>query len=189
MKTPLKFIIEPVDGEIYKNTKKVGDIDLVLNSSIEDHTSTNREATVVSVPTFYNGPVVDGDTVLIHHNCFRRFYNGRGEEKYSNKLVRDSTYMISEEEFFAYKRDGEWSMVEGYCLLKPIDNTDKLSNLTEQEQHGELAFIDSELRKDNFLPGDIVCFRPDSEYEFIIDGIKYYRVRTKSVCLKKIEDQ
>jgi hypothetical protein len=31
--------------------------------------------------------------------------------------------------------------------------------------------------------GDLVSFKPDSEYEFKIGGKKLYRMRTNSICL------
>ena len=41
---------------------------------------------------------------------------------------------------------------------------------------------------DNTLPninvGDLVGFTPDSEYEFIIDGERLYRVFTKDISIK-----
>jgi len=30
----------------------------------------------------------------------------------------------------------------------------------------------------------LIGFRPDSEYEFNIDGKKYYRVNSNNICLK-----
>ena len=52
MKAPFDFVIEP-KGNRYKNTKKVGDKDLILNTEIFNHQFINREAVVKSIPTAY----------------------------------------------------------------------------------------------------------------------------------------
>ena len=33
--------------------------------------------------------------------------------------------------------------------------------------------------------GDLIAFKTDSEYEFNIDGKKYYRVNSNNICLTK----
>ena len=49
MKGIYNFIIKP-KGERYNNTKKVGDSELILNTDINRHEFTNREAVVISTP-------------------------------------------------------------------------------------------------------------------------------------------
>ena len=57
MRSPFCFLVEPLSGKRYNNTKSVGGIDLILNTSEEDHKFSNREATVVQVPFGYSGNI------------------------------------------------------------------------------------------------------------------------------------
>ena len=49
MKSVYNFVVTP-KGERYNNTKKVGDLNLILNTEIFNHQYVNREAVVVSTP-------------------------------------------------------------------------------------------------------------------------------------------
>ena len=71
MKSPYLFIAKAIDGKRYNNTKKIGGIDFIVNTSEENHKASNRFATVISTPIKYTGPVKVGDTLVVHHNvCF-----------------------------------------------------------------------------------------------------------------------
>ena len=70
----------------------------------------------------------------------------------------------------------------GYCFVKPIRSYDKLSIDKEQPLVGVLKYTDNTLPNINI--GDLVGFTPDSEYEFIIDGERLYRVFTKDISIK-----
>ena len=71
MQSVYGFVITPSGGR-YKNTSKVGDKELIINSEIYNHQFTNREATVVEVPKINSTGINKGDTVIVHHNVFRR---------------------------------------------------------------------------------------------------------------------
>ena len=43
------FIVKP-KGDIYNNTKKIGDVDLILNNNLSEFKYINRNAIVVAVP-------------------------------------------------------------------------------------------------------------------------------------------
>ena len=71
MKSPYCFIIKPFDGRRYDNLRTYGDISFIISSSQDDHTVSNRFAIVESVPIYYDGPVLPGDLVVVHHNVFK----------------------------------------------------------------------------------------------------------------------
>jgi hypothetical protein len=68
------FIITP-KGKRYNNTKQVGDTELVLNASIEDHLMINRTGIVKALPSVGETNIQIGDEVILHHNVFRRYYD------------------------------------------------------------------------------------------------------------------
>ena len=71
------FIIKPLDKR-YENIKSVGDKELIINSSIENHIFVSKKAVVVSTPAAYKTKIKVGDQVYIHHNILRRYYDVRG---------------------------------------------------------------------------------------------------------------
>ena len=78
MRGVFDFIVEPANSR-YDNEVKIGDKKLITNSNIENFKFISREAKVISTPTAFNSPIKKGDTVIIHHNVFRRYYNQKGK--------------------------------------------------------------------------------------------------------------
>ena len=59
-----------------------------------------------------------------------------------------------------------------------------LSELKEKPLIGVLKHVGDDLRSLNLNDDDIVGFTPNSEYEFIIDNEKLYRVPLLSIAIK-----
>jgi hypothetical protein len=187
MRSPHGFIVEPVGGKLYNNTKKIGDTELILSSSIESFQVTNREAEVLSVPTWYNGPIEKGAIVVVHHNTFRKYNDIHGKEQFSSDLIKDGTYIIYPDSIFAYKNDWaeRYSPTDNWCFIKPIKNESDLG-LREFEPLAGTVEISSEiLTALGISTKDSVYFTPDSEYEFNIEGSTLYRVDSNDVWGKK----
>lgn len=185
MRSPYRFIVSPHNDTLYANEVKGKKGSLILSTSIENHSVTNRIAKVISIPSYYSGEIKEGFLVIVHHNVFRKIYDMRGKEKFSARLIRNNTYMLDAAEIFGFSSDGEnWIPMPGYCFVSPMENTDAMTNGSEQGQHGVLRFAGEDLTRDGFSIGDTICFRPESEYEFNINGSKSYRVRTSNVCLR-----
>ena len=178
MKAYKEFIVSPI-GERYNNSKKVGDKDLILNTEIFNHQYINRKATVISTPIIGNTDIEVGDDVIVHHNVFRRWHNQRGEEKNSRSYFKEDTYIISQDQIFLYKTFWQWKTIPGFCWVKPIKNFNKLDIDQEQPLMGIIEYADK-----GFNKGDLVGFTPNSEYEFVIDGQKLYRVLSKFITIK-----
>ena len=70
----------------------------------------------------------------------------------------------------------------GYSFVKPIVSNDKFVKETERSLIGIIKYVDKQL--DNINKEDLVGFTPDSEYEFIVDGERLYRVPTNSISIK-----
>jgi len=175
------FIIEPT-GERYNNKKQIGDKELIVNTEIFHHQYVNREAKILSIPKLIKTELQPGDTVIVHHNVFRRWHNVHGIEKNSKSFINETTYSVLKDQIYAYKRNDEWKAVDGYCFLKPIKSYDKLSIDKEQPLMGVIKYKDNSLKDINI--NDLVGFTPYSEYEFVIDGERLYRVFTKDISIK-----
>lgn len=179
MQSVFDFIIKPKNKR-YNNTKQIGDSELLLNSEISDHRYVSRNGIVLALPKLETTEIKVGDEVILHHNVFRRWYNVRGEEKNSRSYWEDDKYFVKSDQIFLYKQNNEWQAPEGFCFIKPIES----NNIIEKEVplRGIIKYVDKELK--NIDKEDLVGFTPSSEYEFIVDGERLYRVPTNSISIK-----
>ena len=179
MKSVYNFVVTPV-GERYNNSKKVEGGDLILNTEIYNHQYVNRIAKVISTPIIGDTDIQPGDEVIIHHNVFRRWHNVKGVEKNSRSYFDEDTYFINQDQIFLYKRNGEWNAPKGYCFIKPLKETYDPFNINiERSLIGIVKYSDGTVEVN-----DLVGFRPKSEYEFIIDGERLYRVLSNFITIK-----
>ena len=178
MKSVYNFVVTP-KGKRYNNTKKVGDSELILNTDIYKHEFTNREAIVISTPIIGSTDIKPNDTVLVHHNVFRRWHDVKGREKNSRSYFNESTYFINHDQIFLYKRNNKWIAPKGYCFVKPLKAVDQFNVESEKPLQGIVKYSDGTVKVD-----DLVGFRPSSEYEFIVDGEKLYRVLSNFITIK-----
>ena len=183
MRSLYSFIIEP-KKERYENTTKVDDIELILNTEIQDHKFVSRVGVVLETPIVGKTGIKKGDEVIVHHNVFRRFNDVRGEEVNSKSYFEEDKYFVYPEQVFMYKKNGKWKPLDGYCFVQPIKNRKLFSMEPEEELTGILKYLDNGLIKNGLKEGDLIGFTPDSEYEFIIDNKRLYRVPTNSICIK-----
>ena len=183
MKSLYQFIVKP-KGERYNNTKKIGDTSLLLNTSIESFRHINKEAIVVSTPAAFNTGINIGDTVLIHHNIFRRWYDVKGKERNGSMFFKDNMYFVNLDQVYGYKKNNDWVMVNNRCFVKPIKETSSYSNEKEQKHIGILKYGNNVLEALHINPGDLVGFTPSSEWEFIIDDERLYCMKSNDIAIK-----
>ena len=190
MKSVYNFVVTPI-GERYNNTKKVEGGDLILNTEIFNHQFVNRVAKVISIPIIGDTDIKPGDEVIIHHNVFRRWHNVKGIEKNSRSYFDEDTYFITQDQIFLYKRQPgpwvdryvlpsePWKPLNGYCFVKPLKAKDQFNIDEERPLIGIVKYSDGTVEVD-----DLVGFRPSSEYEFIINGERLYRVLSNFITIK-----
>ena len=179
MKSVYNFVVTPI-GERYNNTKEVEGGNLIMNTEIYNHQFINRIAKVISTPIIGDTDIKPGDDVIIHHNVFRRWHNQYGVEKNSRSYFNESTYLITQDQIFLYKRDDKWKVPKGFCFVKPLKETDDPLNVNiERPLIGIVKYSDGTIKE-----GDLVGFRPKSEYEFVIDGERLYRVLSNFITIK-----
>jgi len=178
MKSVHNFVVTP-KGERYNNTRKIGDSELILNTEIFNHQYVNREAIVISTPIIGGTNIKPGDTVIVHHNVFRRWHDVQGVERNSKAYFNENTYFINHDQIFLYKRDGKWIAPKGYCFVKPLKAIDQFNIESEKPLQGVVKYSDGTVKVD-----DLVGFRPNSKYEFIVDSERLYRVLSNFITIK-----
>ena len=177
MKSVYNFVVTPVKSR-YNNTKDIGGKELIVNTEIFNHQYVSREAIVKAIPTVGDTDIKVGDKVIVHHNVFRRWHDQHGIEKNSRGYIDEETYLVQPDQIFLYK-DTEWQAQKGYCFVAPVKSTNKLSVDKEKPLVGIVKHTDGTVNK-----GDLIGFRPSSEYEFIIDGQKLYRLLSNFITIK-----
>jgi len=184
MESLYQYIATPLNGELYDSVKKVGSGELIISTSIENHRTTNRLALVESPPMALNEDVKKGATIVVHHNVFRKYNDMQGKEKYASGLIKDNYYLIDPYQVYMYKNAGDqdWTAMEPFCFVSPMKNDYLFHNGSEKELHGIMEYPSKYLKSLGIKKGDTVGFRTDSEYEFNIDGKKYYRVNSNNIC-------
>ena len=177
MKAYKDFIISPI-GDRYNNSKKIGDKELILNTEIFNHQYVNRLARVIATPLLIQSPLNVGDEVVVHHNVFRRWLNVKGVEKNSRSYWKDNKYIISEDQIYLYKKD-DWAAMPGYSFIKPLKAINKYNIEHERPLIGIVKYSDGTFNKE-----ELVGFQPSSEYEFVVNGERLYRVLNKFITIK-----
>ncbi len=178
------YIVQPINGR-YNNKKNIGNEELIVNASVEDHKFVNRNGTVLALPIVNENEYLQiGDEVIVHHNVFRRYYDVRGNEKNSSSYFEEDKYFCYYDQIFLYKRNGKWYTPPGYCFVKPIRSQNNLDIDKEEPLTGVLKHVGSDLRDLGLDNDDLIGFTPNSEYEFVIEGERLYRVPINSISIQ-----
>ena len=178
MKSVYNFVVTP-KGQRYNNSKKVGDKELILNTEIYNHQYINREAIVLSTPIIGDTDIKSGDTVIVHHNVFRRWHNIQAIEKNCRSYFDENTYLVSFDQIFLYKRNSQWTAPKGYCFVQPVKDTDQFNTETEKPFIGIVKYSDNTVDIN-----DLIGYKPNTECEFIVDNTKLYRILSNLITIK-----
>ena len=185
MKAVYNFVVTPVKSR-YNNTKDIDGKELIVNTEIYNHQYVSREAIVKAIPTVGKTDIKVGDTVIVHHNVFRRWHNVRGIEKNSRAYIDEDNYLVQPDQIFLHKpkaifsyHNRKWQAIKGYCFVVPIKSTEELNADKEQPLMGIVKYTDGTVKK-----GDLIGFRPKTECEFIIDGQRLYRLLSNLITIK-----
>jgi len=185
MQSLFSFIVEPKNGR-YDNEVDIDGKKLIINTTMDDHKYVNRVGIVKSIPKIGKTNIKIGDEVIVHHNVFRRFYDVRGIEKNSSSYFKEDLYFCFYDQIFLYKQDDEWKAPFDFCFVKPIvENKKQLVTVQkERPRVGILKYGNSSLNAFKVNEGSLVGFSPSSEYEFVIDNDRLYRMRTNDITIK-----
>lgn len=186
MRSPFYFIAKPIKGRRYNNTKEIEGTELIVSTSEEDHKFSNRYAEVVELPLGYKGPILPGDILLVHHNVFKYYNDMKGRQKSGKSFFKDDYFFIEFDQFFMYKHDSTWNTHGRYCFVKPMSAIESYIKkpFSEEPLMGIVKYSNEYLLSKGVFPNDKVCFTPDSEYEFDVDGEKLYRIYDHQIAIK-----
>jgi hypothetical protein len=183
MKSLDSFIVKPYNERRYDNIQRLKNTEFITSVSEEDHKSSNRLATVVSVPVNYKGEVCPGDTLIVHHNVFKFYNDMYGRRKSGKSFFKENLFFVEEDQFFLYKNGNKWKSHNKYCFVKPIPVEDSIiaKNTKYEPLVGVVKYSNKELEILGVKEGDKIIFEPESEYEFNIDNELLYRMFTNNI--------
>ena len=168
------FIISPI-GDRYNNSVRVDNKELILNTEIFNHQYINRRAKVIATPLLFQSPVNIGDEVIVHHNIFRRWLDVKGRERNSRSYLEEDKYLVTEDQIFLYNGKA----MPGFSFVKPLKAINSFNVDDERPLIGIIKYSDGTFNKE-----ELVGFRPSSQYEFIVEGQRLYRVMNKFITIK-----
>lgn len=183
MQGVFSFIVEPKESR-YTNIKETENGKLILNTELQNHQYVSRHGIVKAIPLAKETDIQVGDEVIVHHNIFRRFTDIRGTQKNGKAYYDENTYIVEDDQIFLYKHDGKWKSPVGYCFVKPLKSKNIFATDHERPAIGFLKYADESLAKNNIQAGSLIGFTPGSEYEFIVEGQRLYRVPTNLITMK-----
>ena len=95
-------------------------------------------------------------------------------------------FFIEFDQFFLYKKNFKWFAHDRYCFVRPIPATKSfiMKPFKEEPLMGEMVYPNDYLISQGIQSGDLICFKPDSEYEFDVDGEKLYRMFDHQITIK-----
>lgn len=183
MKSLYDFIVKPL-GETYYNAININDTKLILNNNVESFKFVNNYAEVISTPLMLETPVNVGDIILVHHNVFRRWYDMKGKQKNGRAFFVDDLYFVSIDQVYLYKNKTGFKPFGDRCFVKPIKSKNVLDNEKEQSLVGILKIGNSSLEALGINQGDLVGFKPNSEFDFLINKERLYCMKLNDIVLK-----
>jgi hypothetical protein len=85
-----------------------------------------------------------------------------------------------------YKKGSSWNAYSRYCFVKPIKATESYIKkpFSEEPLMGIMKYPNEYLSTQGVRAGDLICFTPDSEYEFTVDEEKLYRIYDHQITIK-----
>jgi len=178
MQSIFNYLVAPKGNRTTSKTEINGK-ELLLNTELQNHQYTNRIGVILNLPLIGDYNIREGDEVIVHHNVFRRFRDVKGVEKNSKNFYEEGLYLVQPDQIYAYKRNEEWKALDGYCFVKPLKNTEMFSIDFEKPLVGIVKY-----GNDDITVGELVGFKPGSEYEFIIEEQRLYRVPTNLITIK-----
>lgn len=181
VKSPFKFIVKPLNGELYNNTKVVAGKVLVINTSIEEAYDVQRFAEIIELPLIYKGNAKVGDICVVQHNCFRITYSDKGVPTYSNHYLKDNLFHIDSELIYLLIRDGKKIGFEDNVFVEPISVETQFEGKIESPHIGIVQISNPKLEKIGVTEGTKIAFYRGAEYEFLIDEQRLYKMSNKRI--------
>ena len=189
MRTLDLFVVE-LDKKLNDTITTEGGLELYIDSKFNEFENRVTEGPVVAAPSKYETGVEPGDTLYFHHLVVVNEGQAlTGHEKHY--LVRYNPEHTVNNQAIGYKsaKSGEIQPLAGWALLEPVEQdqepgsqSDFIEVVKLKEpvvRKARVAFNAPWIEELGVSVGDVVGIKKNRDYEIIIDGKKYFRVRAE----------
>jgi hypothetical protein len=109
----------------------------------------------------------------------------KGRRRSGRSFFKDDLFFIENDQFFLYKNENGWNSHDRFCFIEPIEAIDTYiyKPFTEEPLVGLVKYPNEYLISKGVNKGDKVTFKPESEYEFEVDGEKLYRMYDHQITM------
>jgi hypothetical protein len=181
LQSPFRYGIKPKDNSQYVDKLKVGDTELTLTTSIENHEDVQRIGIVVSLPLIHDGILEIGDEVVVHHNVFRITYNDKGVPMESNYHLKNDLFFVDRDLIYLYIRNAVVMAYGDSVFLEPIKEDIPWEGEKLVPHQALVKYTNDELKSIGVESGQKICYRKNAEYLFHIFGHTLYKTTSKRV--------
>lgn len=181
LQSPFKICVKPKDNNQYINELKIGDSDLIVNTTIDDAENVQPIGVVVSLPIHYKGELKVSDEVLIHHNVFRITSNDKGIPMESIFHFKDNFFFIDEELVYMYIRDGKINAYNDNVFIEPISYEDYWEGPKLEERKGIVKFSNEKLKSIGVVENTKIHFRKFCEANYKVFGMNLYKMKNNRI--------
>jgi len=184
MQSAFKFVVSPYQGKQYNDTKKVGDVELIICNSIEEAIDVSRVAVIESLPLNYKGNVKVGDLAIVNHNIFRINFDHKGIPLQSEWYISENKFAISSDMIYMIVREGEFIPTDDNVFVLPMRENDFWLGEIESENVGFAKYVNDDLKSKGVTPGSRIAFKQGSKYIFEIFGEKLFMMKSRRIVAK-----
>jgi co-chaperonin GroES (HSP10) len=108
----------------------------------------------------------------------------KGKEVDSSKTLDDNKYLCQLDQIYLYKRKTKWKPLGEHCFVMPIKNVDQWSQEPEEKNKGIVKITNKTLKTLGINKGDLVGFKSNREFEFIVNKQRLYCMQSNDILVK-----
>lgn len=181
MRSTFSFVISPKGGKQYNDTKKVGAVEMITCTSIEEAQDVQRIGIIRQLPMIYDGDARIGDECIVQHNCFRITLSDKGVPAESNSYIDKDNFVINPELVYMVIRDGKKIAIDDNVFIEPIFREEKWHGKVEVKHIGIIRYPNKYLLDKGITEGTKVVFYKNTQYLFNIAGKSLYKMSNKRI--------
>jgi len=107
----------------------------------------------------------------------------KGKSVNGSKYFKDDLYFASESQIYLYN-NGIWNTNKDFCFIKPLQENNEFSVEKVKKNVGILKYGNSSLEVLGITTGDVVGFKSNREFEFVVDKQLLYCMESNDILIK-----
>ena len=180
---PLYHFIVHVPERV-KETKKIGDVEIYIETKFNEFEHRVMEGEVVGVPEKYNTGVEIGDTLYFHHHVVITPQSVDEKNHLYQVMYHPDGGFSSQSYAVKKKATGDIVALSDWVFLDPIKPESPLKSSvleivsfeTPRNEKGRIKYASDKIKEHGLEVGDVVYFQKDADYEMQIEDETLWRM-------------